>query len=105
MLQAFAPVDVVRVVELVGIVGIGYLGLRIQNAVGQIRLEQARVKEDLVKGQTDLRQDFETKHAENSQAIAVHSAADEAKFDAIKDGLALINVKLDRMSNNGRISR
>ena len=38
MLQAFAPVDVVRVVELVGIVGIGYLGLRIQNAVGQIRL-------------------------------------------------------------------
>lgn len=84
-----------RVLELAGIVGVGYLGLRIQNAVGEIRLEQSRVKAELVDGQTRLREDFDEKHAENSQNIAVHEASDIQKFEAIKNTLERIERKID----------
>lgn len=96
MLQGgIVPGDVIKLIELVGVAGVGYIGLRIQDAVGKIRLEQAEVKAELLKGQVQMREDFDAKHAENAQKIAVHDASDAQKFDAIKSTLERIDRKLD----------
>jgi len=89
---------------------VAYFGLKISNAVKDVRLEQSKVKEDLVAKQVEIkdelvakqnemRQDIDKKHAENTMASAVHSASDEAKFEAISRTLTRMDGKLDMMNS------
>ena len=59
------------------------IGLMIKNS-------QNTVKEDLVRGQNELKNDMDGKHAENKQGLAVHIAEDRAVFEGIKATLARI---------------
>src|ERR1700719_916022 len=99
----------IHLIEGAGIVALAFVGLKIQNAVKDVLLKQAGVKEDLQKQQGEiksdlsnkhyelihnqqkLQMDFNTKHAENKQVLAVHIAQDEEKFDAIEQSLSKID--------------
>jgi hypothetical protein len=91
-------------------------GLMIKAAQAKNREEllaqQQKVKDDLLEkhqellgGQTSLRVDFDAKHAENTQAIAVHSASDDAKFTGISRTLKRIDGKLDQMAPRRRVKK
>jgi uncharacterized protein involved in exopolysaccharide biosynthesis len=102
--QAFfqSPETVIHVIEGAGMVALAFIGLKIQNAVARMELNQAKgeakllahqqeVKDDLgekhdelVANQTSLRIDFDQKHAENRQQLAVHIADDRGNFEVIK---------------------
>ena len=60
---------------------------------------QNKIKEELVNSQNEMREDMDAKHAENSKAIAVHQASDEAKFDSISRTLVRMDGKLDRLND------
>lgn len=62
--------------------------------------KQTEIKDELVESQNKMREDMDDKHAENSKAIAVHQAADEAKFDAISRTLVRMDGKLDRLNGH-----
>jgi hypothetical protein len=101
--QAFfqSPDTVVHLVEGLGIIGVAYIGLRIQNAVGRMELNQARSEakllehqqkvaddlgekhDELVANQHALKTDFDQKHAINQQQLAVHIAEDRGNFQSI----------------------
>ena len=77
---------------------IGYVGMLIKTSLGDIKLEQAAAKADLLKGQTEakadllegqteMKEEFEKKHAENTKAIEVHTAEDEGHFREISAAL------------------
>ena len=51
-----------------------------------------KAKAELLAKQNELKDDFQSKHAENAQALAVHLAEDTIQFRTI-------NQKLDRLSN------
>jgi hypothetical protein len=113
MQMQFTPDTVMRGIELVVMLGGGWLGLRIQTAVAEVRTEiaevrteQAQVKADLIERQTQMRLDLDEKHAENKDVIArnektvaVHIAADEQQFKTIASSLERIERKID--SGNG----
>ena len=62
--------------------------------------KQTEIKEELVENQNKMREDMDEKHAENSQAIAVHAASDDAKFDSIARTLIRMDGKLDRLNGH-----
>ena len=66
---------------------IGYVGMLIKTSLGDIKLEQAAAKADLLKGQTEVKEEFEKKHAENTKAIEVHTAEDKGHFREISAAL------------------
>ena len=115
----------------VAAIAAAWVGNKIKIELGEIKLaqseakaeherQQAEVKAELIKQQTETKEDMNRKHQENAQTIAVHAAADEEKFDSIKetqqemrdtlkeirqetrDSLRDIDTKLNNMSLNGR---
>jgi hypothetical protein len=66
---------------------IAFVGMLIKTALADIKLEQAAAKADLLKGQTEMKQEFDAKHAENTKTIEVHSASDEGHFREIAASL------------------
>ena len=66
---------------------IGYVGMLIKTSLGDIKLEQAAAKADLLKGQTEMKEEFDEKHAENTKAIEVHTAEDKGHFREISAAL------------------
>jgi len=95
MQVSLSPEVLVHGVELLGVAAVAWIGLKIQNAVAGVRQEQGRVKEELVANQNEMRSDMDEKHAENKQAIAVHTASDEQQFKSIGDSLVRIERKVD----------
>jgi hypothetical protein len=69
------------------------LGLVIKSNIADLKTDQANAK-------SEIREDFNRKHAENSQAIAVHAASDEQKFVAIQSTLTRMDAKLDRLNGH-----
>ena len=98
------PDTFIHVAEVAGLGLLGWISLKIKAAVSEVSLEQSRVKEELIKGQAkmkeellheqnELREDMDAKHAENSKAIAAHSASDAALFEGISRTLTRIDSK------------
>lgn len=84
---------IAHIVEAGILAVVGFIGLKIQIAI-------ANAKEELLEKSHEMRADMDEKHAENSQAIAVHAASDEAKFDSISRTLVRMDGKLDRMNGH-----
>lgn len=80
---------------------LSYVGLFITNQLKDIKLEQKDAKAELVLHQTEIKEELNRKHAENTQSIAVHQAEDLQKFEAISRTLTRIDGKLDRIEMNG----
>ena len=59
----------------------------IKIALADIKTEQSDAKAELIKNQTELKQELSSKHAENTQAIAVHAKEDEGHFREIAASL------------------
>lgn len=89
------------------------VSLMIKNAQAKNREEllaqQNKVKDDLlekhselVEGQTNLRTDFDAKHAENQQQIAVHVGEDKQQFSSIGRTLRSIDSKIDQLAPRRR---
>jgi hypothetical protein len=76
-------------------VAVAFIGLQTKLAVSTMRDEQSKVKEELVASQNEMRNDMDAKHAENRQAIAVHTASDDRLFDSINKSLDRIEKKVD----------
>lgn len=84
------------VLSLVGIAGAAWVGLAIKAALGDVKDNQATVKAELTKSQTEMNLNMNMKHAENRQDIATHAARDEEQFKAINNTLDRIEDKIDR---------
>lgn len=69
------------------------LGLVIKNNQAEMKMEQG-------KATAEIQEDFNRKHAENTLAIAVHTATDDQKFAAIQSTLARMDTKLDRLNRS-----
>lgn len=82
------------------LIAVSWVGLLINGKLGQIKLGQEKSKAELVAHQNELQQDFNAKHAENTQAIAVHTASDDQKFLGINSTLTRIENKLDRINGH-----
>jgi hypothetical protein len=116
-----APDTWVHAIEGVAIVFMGYVGMKIKQAqaenksdlmkaIGDVRDEQHRVKEELVAKQNAMRHDMDVKHAENKADIAEnrsdvrsHLVSDELRFGqidrthaAMTETLARIERKVDQ---------
>jgi hypothetical protein len=76
--------------------GAGIAGLAIKAALSDVKENQATVKAELVKSQTEMNLNMNMKHAENRQDIATHAARDEEQFKAINNTLDRIEDKIDR---------
>lgn len=66
---------------------IGYVGMLIKTSLAEIKIEQAIAKADLLKGQTEMKEEFDAKHAENTKTIEVHTAEDKGHFREISAAL------------------
>ena len=107
MQTSFSSPDlVVHVVELAVTVGAVIIGLRIDKAVSNVRLEQAvvkaalleqqaQVKDALLEKQDELREDFEAKHSESRRALTDHLVEDARNFGQIIPALTRIERKID----------
>ncbi len=91
----------------------GYIGLRIKQsqsenreefleAIGAVRNEQHRVKEELVGAQNQMRQDMDLKHSENKKEIYSHAASDEQQFKYINQSLDRIEKKVEARNDSQR---
>lgn len=92
----------------VGALGAAWVGMLIKSSLQKIALTQAEDKAELVAHQTEIREDLHAKHAENSQAIAVHTAEDRALHagyvlanDRMEKKLDRLGDKLDAVLRNG----
>lgn len=99
---------IIHIAMAVGALAAAWVGQQIKVKLGEIRLEQSESKAELLAQQNEVKEDLNKKHQENTQAIAVHNASDELKFDAIKqnqsemrDTLRGIDAKLDSITRNG----
>jgi hypothetical protein len=92
-----------HLVIAVGAVGAAWVATLIRVQLGKIALTQADNKAELVAHQTEIKDELNQKHAENTQNIAVHTAEDNQRFDAISRTLQRIDGKLDQLSGLKRI--
>jgi hypothetical protein len=98
-MQALSPELWLRGAELAAMALVGWISLKIKDAVADVRDEQSRVKAELIGNQHKLSEDFNTKHAENKQNLAVHVARDEEQFKAIGETLDRIESKVDEVND------
>jgi len=63
------------------------------------RVERGQSDLKIQKSQADLKDDFNKKHSENKQDLAVHIAQDTGQFNAIQSTLIRIDSKLDKIAN------
>jgi hypothetical protein len=80
-----------------GTLAVAWVGLAIKAALGKIALTQAQDKAELVEHQTQIKEDLNRKHAENSQNLAVHTAEDRAIFAGFSATQTRTDAKLDRI--------
>lgn len=73
-----------------------WIGLKIKDAVSDVRMEQMESKEKLTAAQNEMRIDMNDKHAENKREIAVHVGEDAQQFKHISETLVRIETKVDR---------
>ena len=66
---------------------LAWVGMLIKNSLSEIKLSQAEAKAELIENQTQIKVELDHKHAENTQAIAVHSASDDGHFREITAAL------------------
>ena len=92
----------IHLIELAGMVGMSWLLLKVKDMLSGVRDEQTHVKEDLLSKQNSLQIDFDRKHAQNTQTIAVHEAEDKQKFDSLGSALVRIETKVDKIADDTR---
>jgi hypothetical protein len=81
-----------------GALAAAWVATQIKVKLGELKLGQAESKAELLAQQNEVKDDLNEKHRENTQAIAVHQASDEQKFDAFGKALTRIENKLDRIN-------
>jgi len=75
-----------------------WIGMQIKAAVSEVALEQARVKEELVGKQNEMREDMDAKHAQNAADIKAHSAEDFQQFASLNRTLQRIDTRADEQT-------
>jgi hypothetical protein len=80
------------------LIAVSWVGLLIKSNLADIKTAQELAK-------AELKEEFNAKHAENTQTIAVHSAVDEQKFTGIQSTLNRLEQTLRRLesSTNGKM--
>lgn len=89
----------IHVIEAAALAGLAFIGLKIQKSQAESKVDQLEMKSELVDKLNEASRDMAEKHAENTQAIAVHAGSDEAKFDAISRTLIRMDTKLDQITD------
>lgn len=97
-MQIESPQMVFNIITSAATVGWVIVGLMIKSSLGEIRLNQANDKADLVESQNEMKEQLNQKHAENVTAVAVHVAEDRQQFASIARTLNRIDDKLDRIA-------
>lgn len=99
---------IVHAVEGAAWVGAALVGLKIKDLGNRFLLSQTKMEQRLTENHTqmemritakqnDLRADFDRKHAENAQKIAVHETRDEERFESLDKASERVEQKLDRV--------
>ena len=65
-----------------------------------VKDDLAEKHDELVTNQHNLQRDFDGKHAENRQALAVHVADDHQQFQGISRTLQRMDGKLDKLNGH-----
>lgn len=102
MQATLTPELALKAAELACMAFVGFVALKIKEAVAEVRAEQAGVKEELLEKQNEMRMDMDEKHAENKRTITAHIASDDQQFRYIGESLNRIETKVE--NRNGKHS-
>jgi hypothetical protein len=86
-----------HMVIAIGVIAAGYVGSRIKTALSDIREEQSAAKAELVRHQNEIKEELNSKHAENQAEIRVHTAEDKIQFATIGATNSRMETKLDKL--------